>query len=85
MDDETLKAAFAAHKVHAPIGEHGRPMFTRRMVINLAHMADCTPRQMVKRCERMGLCKRGSWEWFQENGGFTKEHFEQAAHDRRTT
>lgn len=83
MDDETLKVAVAAHKEHAPVSETGRPMFTRRMVINLAHMAACTPRQMVKRCERLGLCKPGSWDWFQANGGFQKWHFEEAAKERR--
>ncbi|QPC43987.1 hypothetical protein HW532_15590 [Kaustia mangrovi] len=65
MDDSTLTTAFHAHT-------EGQTKFTRRMVIAIALMANETPRRIVRRCERLGLCKRGSWEWFVDNGGITK-------------
>ena len=66
MDMDTLTAAFNAHK-------HGQTKFTRRMAINLAHMDGTTPKQLVLRCERLGLLKRGSWDWFAANGGITQD------------
>lgn len=67
MDIDTLAAAFSAHK-------QGQTKFTRRMAINLAHMDGTTPKQLVLRCERLGLLKRGSWDWFAANGGITQDH-----------
>ena len=66
MDVDTLTAAFSAHK-------QGQTKFTRRMAINLAHMDGTTPKQLVLRCERLGLLKHGSWDWFAENGGITQD------------
>ena len=66
MDMDTLMAAFNAHK-------QGQTKFTRRMAINLAHMDGTTPKQLVLRCERLGLLKRGSWDWFAANGGITQD------------
>ena len=66
MDMDTLTAAFNAHK-------QGQTKFTRRMAINLAHMDGTTPKQLVLRCERLGLLKHGSWDWFAENGGITQD------------
>ena len=66
MDMNTLTAAFNAHK-------QGQTKFTRRMAINLAHMDGTTPKQLVLRCERLGLLKRGSWDWFAANGGITQD------------
>jgi hypothetical protein len=70
MDDDALKAAFQSHT-------EGKTHFTRRMVIAMAKMFDATPRQIVIRCELLGLCKAGSWDWFVANGGFTSTHFKQ--------
>ena len=67
MDMDTLTAAFNAHI-------QGQTKFTRRMAINLAHMDGTTPKQLVLRCERLGLLKHGSWDWFAANGGITQNH-----------
>jgi len=44
-------------------------MFTRRMAIHIALMADVTPMQVVDRMERIGILKSGSGAWFRRNGG----------------
>lgn len=66
MDMDALSAAFQAHTA-------GQSNFTRRMAIALAHMDGTTPRQLVIRCERLGLLKQGSWDWFAHYGGITRE------------
>lgn len=66
MDMDTLTAAFNAHT-------QGQTKFTRRMAINLAHIDGTTPKQLVLRLERLGLLKRGSWDWFVANGGITQD------------
>lgn len=71
MDDDALRAAFDAHT-------KGQTKFTRRMAINISDMDNSSPRFLVKRLERMGLLKDGAWDWFQENGGFKRQHFEDA-------
>ena len=76
MDDETLRTAFAAHKA-------GETKFTRRMAIHLADMADMRPMSLVWRCEKLGLLKRGSWEWFKHNGGITKANIDQVRAETR--
>ena len=79
MDNDLLKIAFTAHMQEAPRNTAaGKKIFTRRIVIALADMFDLPVKTLVLRCENLGLCKRGSWDWFQYNGGFTKEHFEEA-------
>jgi hypothetical protein len=65
MDDATLTAAFRAHT-------EGQEKFTRHMAILIAGMADTKPMSLIWRLEKMGLLKRGSWEWFKENGGITQ-------------
>lgn len=71
MDMNTLSAAFRSHVQDSD-------KFTRRMAIALSEMDDTIPRQLVLRRERLGLLKEGSWDWFAENGGITKDHIEQA-------
>lgn len=71
MDMDTFTAAFNAHKA-------GQTKFTRRMVIALADMDGTTPKQAVLRCERLGLLKEGSWDWFAANGGITHDHIREA-------
>jgi hypothetical protein len=73
LDMDTLTAAFKSHT-------EGSTKFTRRMAIALATMDGTTPRQLVTRCERLGLLRSGSWDWFVENGGITSEHI-RAVHD----
>lgn len=76
MDMDTLAAAFAAHKA-------GQTKFTRRMAIALADMDGSTPKQLVLRCERLGLLKQGSWDWFTANGGITAAQVEEVRADAR--
>jgi hypothetical protein len=74
MDDIALKASVEEHM-------KGQNKFTRRMAITIALMADMTPKRLVLRCERLGLIKRGSWDWFEMNGGITKEHIAEVIAD----
>jgi len=74
MDDDALRAAFKAHTT-------GQEMFTRRMAIHLAMMADMRPMSMVWRCEKLHLIRPGSWEWFKANGGITDDHVAEAKAD----
>lgn len=76
LDNETLAMAFQAHKA-------GQTKFTRRMAIALADMDGLTPRQLVLRCERLGLLRPGSWDWFRVNGGITDEQIEQVRAEMR--
>ncbi len=66
MDDHDLAAAFAAHA-------DGHTHFTRRMAIAIAILAGETPRRIILRLEGLGLLRRGSWQWFADNGGITAE------------
>ena len=75
MDDTALRAAFKAHA-------EGQTHFTRRMAIAIADMADMKPMSLVWRLEKMGLLRRGSWEWFRANGGITADHIQQVRADR---
>lgn len=75
MTDDDLKIAFAAHVA-------GQSHFTRRMAIALADMADVPVRALVQRCERLGLVKDGTWDWFVSNGGITRDHLVEARSSR---
>jgi hypothetical protein len=77
MSDADLRAAFAAHK-------DGATKFTRRMAITIADMAEMKPMSLVWRLEKMGLLKRGSWEWFRMNGGITGAHIEEVRADMKS-
>jgi hypothetical protein len=74
MDDESIRAAFNAHK-------EGSDKFTRRMAIHIADMAGMKPMSLVWRLEKLGLLKRGSWEWFKMNGGITRDHIAEVRAD----
>lgn len=76
MDDDALRAAFRAHT-------EGQAVFSRRMALVIALSAGTGPREIVLRCERLGLCRPGSWRWFCENGGITADHIEQVRADLR--
>lgn len=75
MNDSDLTAAFHAHK-------DGQKVFSRRMAINIADFFEMPVKTVVKRLELLGLLKRGSWDWFVRNGGFTKEHYRITREDR---
>lgn len=49
----------------------GAPRFTRRHVILLAHAFGVSREAMVRRLEELDLVKRGTWDWFEVNGGIT--------------
>ena len=44
---------------------------TRRHVILLAHAFRVSREAMVRRLEDLELAKKGTWDWFQQNGGIT--------------
>lgn len=71
MDMDAFTAAFRSHVT-------GREKFTRRMAIALAGMDGTSPKQAVLRCERLGLLKQGTWDWFAANGGITSDHIREA-------
>jgi Zn-dependent peptidase ImmA (M78 family)/DNA-binding XRE family transcriptional regulator len=51
----------------------GSDRLTRRHVIVLAHFFGVSREAMVRRLEELGLTKKGTWDWFQSNGGITDE------------
>jgi len=57
--------------------------FTRRMAINIADFFGLPPMSMVWQLEKRGIAKKGSWSWFKDNGGITKDHIHQARTDRK--
>lgn len=65
--DDALQAAFRAHT-------EGQTKFTRRMAINIGDFLGLTPMAVVWKLEKRGIIKRGSLEWFKDNGGITKSH-----------
>lgn len=72
---DDLRAAFAAHT-------KGQTHFTRRMAIAIGDHFGMSPMQVIRAYEGMGLLKRGSAEWFRENGGITRDHIAEARADR---
>lgn len=59
----------------------GSSRLTRRHIIILAHYFGVSREAVVRRLEELGLVKRGSWDWFEENGGITDEHARQVLGD----
>lgn len=51
----------------------GQTHLTRRHIILLAHAFGVSREAMVRRLEELHLAKRGTWDWFQANGGITDE------------
>ena len=72
IDDDVLQQAFAAHTA-------GRSHFTRRMAIAIALLLDVKPRAIVLRLEQLQLLRPGSWQWFVDNGGITRDQVDQVA------
>jgi hypothetical protein len=70
-----LRASFEAHT-------SGEDKFTRRMAINMADFFGMRPMSLVWQLEKRGFLRRGSWEWFRDNGGITREHEAEARTDR---
>jgi Zn-dependent peptidase ImmA (M78 family)/transcriptional regulator with XRE-family HTH domain len=59
----------------------GADRLTRRHVIVLAHFFGVSREAMVRRLEELGLVKKGTWNWFQANGGITDQHARQVLGD----
>ena len=47
---------------------------SRRLVILLAYQYSISREACVRRLEELELVKKGTWRWFQENGGITDVH-----------
>ena len=59
---------------------------TRRLVILLADQYGISRQACVLRLEELGLVKKGTWSWFEDNGGITDEQAREvlgSAADRR--
>lgn len=52
----------------------GAEMLTRRHVILLAHQHHISREACVRRLEELGLVKKGTWDWFERNGGITDKN-----------
>jgi Zn-dependent peptidase ImmA (M78 family)/DNA-binding XRE family transcriptional regulator len=59
----------------------GSDRLTRRHVIVLAHFFGVSREAMVRRLEELGLTKKGTWDWFQSNGGITDDQARQVLGD----
>jgi hypothetical protein len=66
MSDAELIALFKAKTV-------GMERLSRRVVIEMADIAEMSCKALVLRCERLGLALDGSWEWFMANGGISEK------------
>ncbi|MDE0206256.1 MAG: ImmA/IrrE family metallo-endopeptidase, partial [Candidatus Tectomicrobia bacterium] len=55
----------------------GASHLTRRHLILLAYAFGVSLEAMVRRLEELGLTKKGTWDWFRENGGITYEQAKQ--------
>ncbi len=51
----------------------GAKRLTRRHVIVLAHFFGVSREAIVRRLEELGLAKKGTWDWFESNGGITDQ------------
>lgn len=80
IDDDALRAAVEAHR--ADIKAKGETCFSRRRVILIADLFGMKPMPMVWQMEKRGLLKRGSYQWFKDNGGITSEHVIETRVDR---
>ena len=59
----------------------GSNQLTRRHVIMLAHFFGVSREAIVRRLEELRLVKKRTWDWFQNNGGITKQHVKQVLGD----
>lgn len=59
----------------------GSSRLTRRHIIIIAHYFGVSREAVVRRLEELELVKRGSWDWFEENGGITDKQARQVLGD----
>lgn len=57
---------------------------TRRLIILLSQQYNISRQACVLRLEELGLVKRGTWSWFENNGGITEEHVREVIGDSVT-
>lgn len=62
----------------------GATHLTRRHIIVMSHFFGVSREAIVRRLEELGLTKKGTWEWFEANGGITDEQAAQVLGDLRT-
>lgn len=55
----------------------GASSLNRRHIIVLASFFGVSREALVRRLEELGLIKRDSWDWFQQNGGITNDQVKQ--------
>lgn len=55
----------------------GSSHLTRRHIILLADFFGVSRQAMIMRLEELGLTKKGTWDWFKDNGGITDEQVRQ--------
>ena len=60
----------------------GADKLTRKHVIVLANYFSVSREAMVRRLEELGLTKRGTWDWFEANGGITDDQARQVLGDQ---
>lgn len=60
----------------------GADKLTRKHIIVLANYFLVSREAMVRRLEELGLTKRGTWDWFEANGGITDEQVRQVLGDQ---
>jgi Zn-dependent peptidase ImmA (M78 family) len=61
----------------------GSDRLTRRHIIILAHFFGISREALVRRLEELGLVKKGTWDWFENQGGITDEQERQVLGDLR--
>lgn len=47
---------------------------TRRLIVLLSQQYNISRQACILRLEDLGLAKKGTWAWFENNGGITEEH-----------
>ena len=47
---------------------------TRRLIILLSQQYNISRQACGLRLEELGLAKKGTWDWFEKNGGITEDH-----------
>lgn len=76
-----------AHSVHQRFLDitDGHSHLTRLHVIPLAHSFGVAREAMVRRLEELRLARKGTWDWFQNNGGITDTQARDVLSDRSPT
>lgn len=59
----------------------GSSHLTRRHVILMAHLFGVSRQAMVMRLEELDVAKKGTWGWFEDNGGITDKQVQQVLGD----